>query len=587
MRKNYSFLSKLTGLMFVVVMVSSLTSCEDIFGKWDKPGSVVVTPNNDGTVTVTMTSDGAEIANATLPSEITEKLATLKDEIAAKDGEEFVVDIKSTSFGTNSSDNAITIPSVDGAKIKLNFMESVSTDGSEPLELKSESTATESSDSKNELTVALPSNSESSSIALNLDMPETTVNIESADGSTVYIEELTAKTATNTLIVSNTIVKYLRLVGGTVKCDAGSNFDYLLADYSNYVSTRVNYDDLEVTSEGVTPYKMVDGEKNYFVFRKNSSNPYYFKKLSVVGSSYTTPVKLYLVNTGGSSSTSTKPVLDELEIRSWPWSANALSHLDDTYRGTTSVEIDNFSKYDNGSAVEKTLGNGDYEIKKVTAKKIDDLVYDKSTNTRRDPTDNDYIFNLCFEKDVNKVDDDTTNGGFYPFPYIKDFDPLITFFDRFYNDETCPTMHGTAAVKHFWCGIMQIDITGSTDIALTHFQGGGANEGLVVFNIKSDATGVPEISLTNCKFQRRGCSGKFVIEDGSSVTGVKFIMDGCYYGNRSTNQADFIMKNETVDDGTRYLAYRGDALSIPVTIVVNGKTYTAEANNVRLTEVTE
>lgn len=574
MRKN--FLGKMAGFVLAVGMMSGLTSCEDILGEWDKPATVVVTPTDDGTVkvTVTKTSTGAEIANATLPSEITEKLATLKSDIAAKGGEEFVVDIKSTALATEDADQSITVPNVDGAKIKLNFSETVATAENEPLVVKSESTATESSESKNELTIAMPSNSEATAPSLNLDMPETTVTIESTDGSTVYIDEITAKTATNTLVVYNANIMYLRLAGGNVKVGESSTINYLLADYSDQYYDKAKYDDLEVTSKGVTPYKMVDGQKKYFVFQNNQ--PYYFKKLSVMGSDYSVPVKLYFVNTGGASSTETKPVLDELELYSWPYNAEMLGGSTGR-EGTTTVEIDNFSRYDNGSAVNAEPGNGDYEIKKVTTRKVDDLV--KTSSGSREAVDDDYKFYLCFQK----VNDGTTNGGYYPFPYIKEYDLLTTLYDPLYNNANCPMMHGKADIKHYNCGNMQIDVTGRTDISYTHFQGGGGNEGTVYFNIKKEATGEPVISLTNCKFQRNGCRGKFVLETGYQITGVKFVIDGGRYGVSNGDISKFIMS-----DGE----YRADAaLNVPVTIIItqNGetKTYNASAGSKTLTEVTE
>lgn len=568
--KKYYF-GKMAGLVLAVGMMFGLTSCEDILGEWDSPAKVVVTPTDDGTVkvTVTKTSTGAEIANATLPSEITEKLATLKADIAAKGGEEFVVDIKSTALATEDADQSITVPSVNGAKVKLNFSEAVATAENEPLVVKSESTATESSESKNELTIAMPSNSEGTAPSLNLDMPETTVTIESTDGSTVYLDEITAKTATNTLIVNNANIMHLRLAGGNVRLGKSSTINYLLADYSNQYYDKAKYDDLEVTSKGVTPYKVVDGEKTYFVFQNNQ--PYYFKKLSVMGSDYSVPVKLYFVNTGGASSTETKPVLDELELYSWPYNAEMLNGSTGR-EGTTAVEIDNFSRYDNGSSVENTLSNGDYEIKKVTTRKVDDLV--KTSSGSREAVDSDYKFYLCFQK----VNDGTTNGGYYPFPYIKEYDLLTTLYDPDYNKSNCPMMHGKADIKHYNCGNMQIDVTGRTDIFYTHFQGGGVNEGTVYFNIKQEATGTPVISLTNCMFQRGGCTGRFVVEAGSGITGLTFAIENCRYGNGTDDISAFIMS-----DGK----YRGEALSVPVTIFINNVKYTADANSNVLTKVTE
>lgn len=211
-KKNYSFTSAIAGILLVSGLSVGMQSC----GNSDNPILVVEDPNANS---VTITNDGATVT-VTVPSEITEALSSLKSDITNKGTtEEYVVDINGTGLSASGSDNTITVPSIDDADINLNFKSAITTNA--PLEVKSESAATESSPSKNKLTITMPDVAEAAAIDLNITMPETTVTLASSGTETVY-DEVTALTANNTLIIGKGVkVKNLKVKGGNVVVDEG------------------------------------------------------------------------------------------------------------------------------------------------------------------------------------------------------------------------------------------------------------------------------------------------------------------------------------------------------------------------------
>lgn len=194
---NYSVVNKLAGFALAAFMTVGMTSCELLFGDEDNP---VNNQTEEAGIVITPTATGANVKVTSLAN-LAEAITSLKDQIAAKGSEEFVIDIDASGLESTSEVNEITVPLTDGSNVKLNFTNSIST--SEPLTVKSESTIPEPKEAKNKLTIVLPANTEAAAIDLNINMPETTVTLESADGSNVYLKNVSDNTALNTLILGS------------------------------------------------------------------------------------------------------------------------------------------------------------------------------------------------------------------------------------------------------------------------------------------------------------------------------------------------------------------------------------------------
>ena len=124
MKKNYFKI-----LMAIAIMVMtgvSFTSCDE---QLDNP---VVDPTEAETEepVIVETATGAEITINTL-SDISGLLGELTPMIEAKNGEEFVLDVKSNgSLKVTETDNIILVPNVAGCNLVINFDNSLVSDGS-------------------------------------------------------------------------------------------------------------------------------------------------------------------------------------------------------------------------------------------------------------------------------------------------------------------------------------------------------------------------------------------------------------------------------------------------------------------------
>ena len=274
MRKNY-FKNLVTSTMMLLAMALGFTSCEgtldDIFGEWSRP-------TQEPAIVITPTSSGASVKVNNI-SNLTEALSSLKDQIAASSGSEYVIDVTS-SLESTSGANEITVPLANGSKVKLNFTNSIST--TTPLTIKSESTATTPSAAKNELTIELPSSSNGKAIDLNVDMPETSVTLKATSGSVVY-NEIVAKTAVNTLYIeSGVTVKFLQVKGGRVIVKNGGAIETYVHSSDGYI--------MRISSDGVEPKYMpgvtADGNEDpnnpVREITKENGNPYYCQNLKVI-----------------------------------------------------------------------------------------------------------------------------------------------------------------------------------------------------------------------------------------------------------------------------------------------------------------
>lgn len=272
MRKNN--LIHLTVSAAIVLAASfSLSSCEDILGEWDRSTPELFPPN---AVTITKTETGATVT-VNAPSDITNLLASVTSDIAAKGSSEYVFDVTNGGVKSTGSDNTITVPKVSGSNINLVFEKGINTES--PLIIKASETASATpTTAVNKLTITMPAGT--TSLNLVIDMPETSVTVKTSAGSVIY-EGIVANTAINTLVIENGVtVKSLQVKGGIVVVkDGGKVETNVYAPESNdYVMYQ--YGD----KEGVEPVWVdLKGDGNYVPNVQNEDgSPYLFKNLKVI-----------------------------------------------------------------------------------------------------------------------------------------------------------------------------------------------------------------------------------------------------------------------------------------------------------------
>lgn len=208
MRKNYSIVSKLASLILAVGMLFSLTSCEDILGKWDSPSPIV---NKVINTIVDVTGATPEAVTAALQAAITDEAVAA----AAAKGEPIKIIVStSAGIGTETADKTITIPQKNGANIEISFAAAPTGTTSEPLEFKAESGAgSASAEKENELAIAMP---DAIGLVITIDLPKTTVTLTTTGTNTVY-KSVTAKTAQQTLTIAKGVkVETLNAEGGSI-----------------------------------------------------------------------------------------------------------------------------------------------------------------------------------------------------------------------------------------------------------------------------------------------------------------------------------------------------------------------------------
>ena len=190
----------------------SLSSCEDILGEWDRSTPDLFPNIGKNEVTITKTATGASVT-VNAPSDITNLLASVTSDIAAKGSSEYVFDVTNGGVKSTGSDNTITVPKVSGSNINLVFEKGINTES--PLIIKASETASATpTTAVNKLTITMPDGT--TGLNLVIDMPETSVTVKTVSGSVVY-EGIVANTATNTLIIEGGVtVKTLLWKGGNV-----------------------------------------------------------------------------------------------------------------------------------------------------------------------------------------------------------------------------------------------------------------------------------------------------------------------------------------------------------------------------------
>ena len=219
MKKN--FFSNAVALAAIMLAGLSLNSCDEkdnaiIDGKvWVKPEVKLI--------------DGGAIVTASSPDDISRMIGRVRQEMAAaaQNGETFTLDIDAPVLNATSSDNTISIPTINGGDVGVNFKSAISTEA--PLVLESKGVADDavSTPKTNKVEINIPSTSNAD---LKINMPFTTVTLNAASGS-LNIDELIAKTATNTLIIGKGVtVNWLQLKGGNAVVKEGGKVLGAIAD---------------------------------------------------------------------------------------------------------------------------------------------------------------------------------------------------------------------------------------------------------------------------------------------------------------------------------------------------------------------
>lgn len=251
-KKN--FLNSLIAAMLLLSATSIMVSCDDVV---DNPSS----SSSAASAPISITNDGARlIINSS--SDVSSALDQLKSDIASKGSAEYEVTINNRAVDKDGSDFTVTVPKVEGSNINLNFERRI--EAQTTLVVKaSESTSKESSTAVNSLTITMPQIISTDAINLDLNMPETTVTLETSGSKTVY-DEVEALTAKNTLIIkANIIIKKLHVKGGTVVIEDGGT-----------VETIVVEGEVDLGENGVA---LLDAQGKPIV--SFGGQPYYFKSI--------------------------------------------------------------------------------------------------------------------------------------------------------------------------------------------------------------------------------------------------------------------------------------------------------------------
>ena len=262
MKKNYFGM-----IMTAIVMMFagwSLTSCSE------KDVSIV-----NGEVyekpEVQLTDDGA-IVKGSSPADISRMMSRIKTEItdAAKAGKAFKISVDA-AINSTSSDNEISIPTPPDADIELSFTNPIKTEV--PLTLKTKGAGDDATAlaSNNKVEINIPSGS--SEADLELIFPTSTVTLKGG-----AIDELTAITATNTLIIEKGVtIEWLKMKDGRAEVKDGGKVNGYLRDGD---SAPYGNADAEITSDGVAPIWGQYGPDVYSI-KDEAEVAYYAKNLKI------------------------------------------------------------------------------------------------------------------------------------------------------------------------------------------------------------------------------------------------------------------------------------------------------------------
>ena len=277
MKKNYFSM-----IMTAIVMMFagwSLTSCSE------KDVSIV-----NGEVyekpEVQLTDDGA-IVKGSSPADISRMMSRIKTEIsdAAKAGKAFKISVDA-AINSTSSDNEISIPTPPDADIELSFTNPIKTEVPLTLKMKGAGDDATALASNNKVEINIPSGS--SDIDLDLIFPTSTVTLKGG-----AIDELTAITATNTLIIeSGVTINWLKMKDGRAEVKDGGK----VLGYMRDGTEKTGYgNDAYADSLGVWPiYK--SGEYDVFYVEEEAEKPYCTPNLKIIKSDPLKVARVYIQN---------------------------------------------------------------------------------------------------------------------------------------------------------------------------------------------------------------------------------------------------------------------------------------------------
>lgn len=279
-KTNYSLVKLSAGLMFTMFMMLCVLSCDKI----DNPiryGGGSKNPTVQQAVATVINVTGAN------PSDVTAALdAIVTNEAvaaAAAKGEPIKVTVAGSGVSTDATDQTITIPQANGANIEISFATAPTTSNTNPLEFTASSGAAAASGSAtNILAIEMPA---TTGLVITIELPKTTVVLATNGAGAVTYNKITAKTATNTLIVNNGItIKDLTVEGGNVVIQGGEIQNVTIAEDQDVTFT---YDGLSSTN------KMTIGAGATVRFKPSQSEEIYPKINTVIGDEGKT-AKFYL-----------------------------------------------------------------------------------------------------------------------------------------------------------------------------------------------------------------------------------------------------------------------------------------------------
>lgn len=170
------------------------------------------------------------------------------------------------SGNTSSSDKTITIPMevpVGGKKltVELNFKEAYETSETNPLVIKADEGSDDASgNSDNNLVISMPA---STGLVINIELPKTTVTLKTDGSGQVVYKSVTAKTASQTLIVgSDVTIEELDPEDGIVQVMDGGKIETYVYPVGKELQWALLYNNnigssgrvkLKVKNEGVEP----------------------------------------------------------------------------------------------------------------------------------------------------------------------------------------------------------------------------------------------------------------------------------------------------------------------------------------------
>lgn len=234
-----------------LMTAAGLCSCEDILGEWDRPVVKIIAEQTGYS-----------------PEQIT---ALLEEAMSTEAVQEAIanqtpITVNIYSGNTSSSDKTITIPMevpVGGKKltVELNFKEAYETSETNPLVIKADEGSDDASgNSDNNLVISMPA---STGLVINIELPKTTVTLKTDGSGQVVYKSVTAKTASQTLIVGNDVtIEELDPEGGVVQVMDGGKIDTYVYPVGNELKWALLYNNnigssgrvkLKVKNEGVEP----------------------------------------------------------------------------------------------------------------------------------------------------------------------------------------------------------------------------------------------------------------------------------------------------------------------------------------------